>query len=306
MRGLLLSGCVLAAIGLSALTPVCAQAPQGPPAGGMPTSGPLTVRQLAPTVYWVQGGVGNAGFIVGDKGVIVVDATISAASATELLADIAKVTSKPVTTVILTHGDIDHVGGLGAFPAGVTIIAQQANKDRMAAAVAAGRSRLPADHVPNRAIGASETVTIDGVKLGLLHWAPAHTAGDLVVYLPAQKIVFTGDIFALDQPRALIHREQQGTSEGWVTTARGILALDADRFVVGHGDVQTKAALKARVDLVVAERARIKALVAGGKTLAQIQAEVGDPPPGQAAPTPGGPRFTPFSEVVYQELTETK
>ena len=310
MRGLLLAGCVLAAIGLTALTPVCAQAPQGPPAsgptGGMPPTGPLSVQQLTPTVYWVKGGVGNVGVIVGDKGVIVVDTTISPAGGAELLADIAKITPKPVTTVILTHGDVDHVGGLSAFPAGVTVIAHQGNKARMAAGLASGRGRTPADKIPGRVITASETVTIEGVKLGLLHWAPAHTDGDLVIFLPAQKIVFTGDIFSLDQPRALIHREQAGTSAGWLTTARGILALDADRFVVGHGEVQAKAPLKARLDLVSDEREQISRLVAAGKTLPEIQAAAGDPPPAPAGAGGGAPRFEPFSQVVYEELTEKK
>ena len=72
----------------------------------------------------------------------------------------------------------------------------------------------------------------------------------------------------------------------------------------GHGEVQDKPTLQARLKLVVAERDQIKALVAKGEPLAQIQAEVGDPAPDQAKPAPGGPRFTPFSEVVYQELTE--
>jgi cyclase len=303
MRKLLSLGLISAVLAFAATSH--AQAPQGPPPSLLATA-PLQVRQLTPTVYWVQGGVGNAGFVVGDKGVIVIDATISSVSAKELLADIAKVTPKPVTTVILTHGDIDHVGGLNGFPAGITVIAHAENAKRIQAAIVAGRSRIAADHAPNRTVGDHETTTIDGLKIELLHWAPAHTAGDLVIFLPTQKVVFTGDIFALDQPRALIHREQQGTSEGWLTTARGILALAADRFVVGHGDVQTKASLAARVKLVADERAQIAKLVAEGKTLAQIQADVGDPPPGSAAPAPGGPRFTAFSQVVFEELTEKK
>ena len=269
----------------------------------VPQPGPLQVHPLSSTVYWVEGGIGNAGFIVGDSGVVVVDATISPDSGKELLAAIARITPKPVTAVILTHGDIDHVGGLSAFPGGIQIIAQENTLKAMQAAVAAGRSRLPADHVPNHGVGEREVLALSGVTLQLLHWAPAHTAGDLVIYLPAQKIVFTGDLFALDQPRALIHREQHGSSAGWITSAQGVLALDAERFVVGHGEVQDKRGLRARVDLVTAERKQIHALVAQGKSLEQIQAAVGDPPPGQVA-RPGYPRFTPFSEVVYQELTE--
>jgi glyoxylase-like metal-dependent hydrolase (beta-lactamase superfamily II) len=320
MRKILFFSFLSTAVALASISAAQAQPPQGPPPQGagqqgppqgmqgppMMPVGPLTVHQLTPTVYWAQGGIGNTGFIVGDKGVIVIDTTMSPVTAKELIADVAKVTPKPVTTVILTHGDMDHVGGLSAFPKGLTIIAQENNKKSMEAGIAEGRSRVPADHLPNHTVANKEDIEIDGVKLELLHWAPAHTSGDLVIYIPAQKIVFTGDIIVMDQPRALIHREQQGTSEGWIETAKGILALDADRFVVGHGDVQSKESVQKRYDLVVAERDKIKELVAKGMTLDQIKVAVGDPPAGQAKSGPGGPRFTDFSEVVYQELTEKK
>jgi glyoxylase-like metal-dependent hydrolase (beta-lactamase superfamily II) len=282
---------------------------QGPPQGAAPgpQAGPLKVHRLTPSIYWVEGGIGNCGFIIGERGVIVIDTTVSPEGGKELLANVAKITPKPVTTLILTHGDIDHIGGLAAFPTGLMIIAQENNKKNMEAAVAAGRRIVSADHVPNRAVTKDrEAVEIEGVKLELLHWAPAHTAGDLVVHLPDQKIVFTGDIFCMDQPVALIHREKQGSSEGWVTTAKGVIALNADRFVVGHGDVQTKESLQKRTSEAEAEMEKIKELVAKGMSLQQIQAAVGDPPPDQSKPEPGGPRFTAFSEVVYQELVEKK
>jgi len=270
-----------------------------------PQAGPLKVHRLTPSIYWVEGGIGNCGFIIGEQGVILIDTTVSPEGGKELLANVAKITPKPVTTIILTHGDMDHIGGLAAFPTGLTIIAQENNKKNMEAAVAAGRRMVSADHLPNRAVTKNrEAVEIEGVKLELLHWAPAHTAGDLVVYLPESKIVFAGDIFCMDQFRALIHREQKGSSEGWVTSAKGVIALNADRFVVGHGDVQTKESLQKRISEAETEWGKIKELVARGMSLQQIQAAVGDPPPDQSKPVPGGPRFTPFSEVVYQELTE--
>lgn len=292
---------------LAALTRASAAVEQGPQQGPPPgpQAGPLKVHRLTPTIHWVEGGVGNCCFIIGDRGVIVIDTTISPHSATELLARIARITRKSVTTIIITHGDLDHMGGLAAFPTGLTIIAHENTRKQMEAAVATGRPMVSTGHLPNRAVTRSrEPAEIEGVKLELLHWAPAHTAGDLVVYLPDDKTVFAADIFAMDQFRALIHREQQGSSAGWITSAKGVVALDADRFVVGHGGVQTKDILQQRIREAEVEREQIKELVAKGMSLAQIQAAVGDPPPGQSTPGPGGPRFTPFSQVVYEELTE--
>ncbi len=152
-----------------------------------------------------------------------------------------------------------------------------------------------------------ETLKIDGVKLELYHWAPAHTSGDLVVYLPSEKIVFTGDIIATQMPDPLIHLEKNGSSEGWITTTKGIVALNADHFVPGHGDVQTKADIQKRLADAEAKRAKIKELVAQGKSLDEIRAAVGDPPPARGRGPGGGgrgPGFASFTQVVYEELTK--
>jgi glyoxylase-like metal-dependent hydrolase (beta-lactamase superfamily II) len=276
----------------------------GPGAAGpmrLPPSGPITLHQLGRDVYWGEGGIGNVGVILGDKGVILVDSTISPEAAGKLLAEVAKITPKPVTTVIITHGDIDHVGGLKGLPPGITVIAQRWTADRIAAGIASGRSPVDSVHVPGQTIEKSASLVLDGRRIELRHWAPAHTSGDLVVYLPDAKIVFTGDIFALDQPRALIHLEQQGSSAGWVESAHGILALDADRYVVGHGGVQTKAALAARTAQSEAERAEVIRLAKSGIPLVQIEKLVGDEPV-LADPARPGPHFAPFADVVYAEV----
>src|SRR3984957_5314804 len=155
-----------------------------------PAPMPLIVHQMKPNVYWIEGGGGNSGVIVGDKGVIVVDAKTTPAAGKELLDDIAKITPKPVTTVILTHSDGDHVNGLASFPSGIAIVAHENNKkEQDAAAAAGGRGAPPAGHLPTQIISKNkDDLTIEGVKVEVLHWAPAHTSGDLVVFLPAEKI----------------------------------------------------------------------------------------------------------------------
>jgi glyoxylase-like metal-dependent hydrolase (beta-lactamase superfamily II) len=242
--------------------------------------------------------------IVGEKGVIVIDAKTTAAGGKELLDDIAKITPKPVTTVILTHSDGDHVNGLAAFPVGITIIAHQNNRKEQEAALAAGgRGAPPAGHLPTQVVTKNkESLKIDGVKLEVLHWAPAHTSGDLVVFLPGEKIAFTGDIIAAQLPDPLIHLEKNGSSEGWIKTTQGIVGLGADQFVPGHGAVQTKADIQGRLTRAEEKRAKIKELVAQGKSLDEIRSAVGDPAP--AAPTGRGPGFPTFTEVVYKELTK--
>jgi len=287
---------LLALAGLSAFaTLASAQAP---------APMPFVTHQLKPNVYWIEGGGGNSGVIVGEKGVIVIDAKTTAAGGKELLDDIAKITPKPVTTVILTHSDADHVNGLASFPMGITIIAHENNKKEQETALAAGgRGAPPAGHLPTRVVTKNkENLKIEGVKFEVLHWAPAHTSGDLVVYLPSEKIVFTGDIIATQMSDPLIHAEKNGSSEGWITTTKGIVALNSDQFVPGHGMVQSKSDIQTRLTNTEAKRAKIKELVAQGKTLEEVRAAVGDPPP--AAPGGRGPNFPSFTTVVYNELSK--
>jgi cyclase len=302
----------LAMGGLSA--PAVAQQPQQPP--------PITMKQLAPDVWAALGGAGgNSTIIVGKTSVIVVDAKQTEPGAKDLLAEIARITPKPVSTAIITHSDGDHVNGLVAFPAGIKIIAHENNKTEQQAALAAGgRGAPPADRLPTQVVTKTkEALTIDGVKLELYHWAPAHTSGDLIVYLPDQKIVSTGDIIvtnrADDNPN--IHFEKNGSTEGWLTNVKGMIGLDARAYISGHGDVLTKADLQRKLDATSARRAKIAAMVKEGKTLDEIKAALPDAPAPGAPPRGAGPGAAPaggaarggapaaktFVETAYAELT---
>jgi len=296
----LVCGAALAVALGAAAAAVSAQ--QGPPGGGGAGRGapqPFTVHQLKPNVYWVEGGGGNSGVIVGNNGVIVVDAKTSAAGGKELIDDVAKITPKPITTVIITHSDGDHVNGLASFPKGLTIIAHENCKTEMQAAQGPAAAAI-ADYIPTRTVMKNtEDTTIEGVHLRLMHFAPAHTSGDLMVYLPDDKIMFTGDVVATQSPYPLIHAEKNGSSEGWITTLNGIIKVDVATYVPGHGDAQTKADLQKRVADTTARRDQIKALVAQNKSLDEVRQALNEPPPaqrggggavggGQAAMGPGG------------------
>jgi len=98
--GKLMNRARILASGIATVVSLCAF---GLSAGAQQQPSPLSVKKLADDVYWTQGGAGgNTGIIIGKDGVIVVDAKTTADSAKQVLAEIAKLTPKPVTTVILT------------------------------------------------------------------------------------------------------------------------------------------------------------------------------------------------------------
>ncbi len=267
---------------------------------------PFVTHQIRPNLYYIEGGGGHSGVIVGDNGVIVIDAKTTPAGGKELLETISKITPKPVNAVILTHSDADHVNGLASFPLGITIVAQENNKKEQESALAKGGFFAPpADHLPTKLIKTREDLTIDGVKLQLRHWAPAHTSGDLVVFVPEEKVVFAGDLLT-ENSYPLIHMEKNGSSDGWIQSVKGMIAFDADTYVTGHGKLQIKADLQKELADAEARKTMIKKMVAEGKSLQEVKDTLGEKPQPPAAPGDGHPPFPTFTETTYRELTTRK
>ncbi|PYU21974.1 MAG: hypothetical protein DMG32_19275 [Acidobacteria bacterium] len=292
---------IFVGIGLAVLTALTASAPS---LRAQAQFAPIQTHALSGGVYWIEGGVGsNSGVVIGKDGVVVIDAKQTPESGKAVMAEVAKLTPKPVTHVILTHSNLDHVDGLPGFPKGLTIIAQENCKQQMEHPRNNPQNIDLTGYIPTKTVATKESMTIDGVRLVLLHWAPAHTSGDLIIYLPDQKIAFTGDITVMRLPYPLIHLEDEGSSAGWVESMKGIVALNAGTYIPGHGGPQSTAELQQRVNNTAARREKIKELVAQHKSLEEIKKEFGEP---LAPPAAGGPGFPTFTDVVYKELTKTK
>jgi glyoxylase-like metal-dependent hydrolase (beta-lactamase superfamily II) len=207
--------------------------------------------------------------------------------------------------MILTHSDPDHINGLPGWPRGMEIIAQEhvkADVERVIVDPTSNGSPPPPeirDYVPTHAVKSKEHCVRNGVALELLHVAAAHTNGDLVTYLPKQKIVFAGDLLAPNvgyYPG--VHTFKGGSLTGWIKTMKTILALDADIYVPGHGDILGKAELRKRLADTIARRDEIKALVDKGMTLEQIKAALHD-----VEPTGPAALFPTFTENTVEEIT---
>jgi cyclase len=271
-------------------------------AGAQQQPQPLKVTKLKDNVYWVQGGAGsNDGVIVGNTGVVLVDTKTTVDSEKEVIAEIAKITPKSVNTVILTHSDGDHVNGLAAFPPGLTIIAQENCKKEMEAS-AGSRNPAPQDRLPTKTYDKTDNFTADGVHIRLYHWANGHTSGDTVVYLPDERLVFAGDLLAgaPDRAETIIHLEKNGSTTGWMENIKGMLGLDADTYLTGHGNSMTKAEVQKKLDLIQEKYNKIKAMVAQGKSLDEIKTSLGEP----ITPPPGALPFPSLTEVIYKEVSK--
>ena len=228
---------------------------------GLAAAEPVQPRQVAPNVWMVQGVsalgssanrnfISNAAFVVTPAGVVVIDALGSPPLAEELIAAIRGITPQPVKHVVVTHYHADHVYGLQAFQAlGATITAHrsgqaylhsdtaklrlQASREEMAPWIDDRTRLVPAD----RWIDGPERFTLGGVEFLLQPVGPAHTAEDLVVFLPGSRVLFAGDIVF----RGRVPFVGQADSGRWVEALDKLVGFDAALIVPGHGPVSASA-----------------------------------------------------------------
>jgi glyoxylase-like metal-dependent hydrolase (beta-lactamase superfamily II) len=194
--------------------------------------------------------ISNAGFVVTPAGVVVVDALGSPQLARELLEEIARVTPLPVTHVIVTHYHADHVYGLQEFRRrGARIIAHRGgleylNSQTAAARLEASRSDL-APWIdaqtqllaPDEWIDGPRELVLGGTRLLLQPVGPAHTPEDLVVFLPAERVLFAGDLVF----RGRVPFVGQADSAHWIAALDALLRMDAQVVLPGHGALSSSA-----------------------------------------------------------------
>ncbi|MBT9614457.1 MAG: MBL fold metallo-hydrolase [Burkholderiales bacterium] len=195
-----------------------------------------------------QGYMVNTTVIIGEKGVILVDTGFTDEIGKHLAKAIAKLTPKPVTHIINTHHHGDHNLGNIAFKGAEVISTQQCKElvektgyEWIDMVQTLSGSKFPnTKPVPASVTVAQDTRTervIDGVKIVL--WAPkgSHTPGDLIVYLPDDKVLMGGDILV----NHITPNFRDGHVKTWVGTLDEIRKMNAKTIVPGHGPLMSKA-----------------------------------------------------------------
>jgi len=219
----------------------------------------LELKQVSEHAYYVEGlfalgtpinqnFISNAGVVIAPEGVVVIDALGSPALAQQLVQEIAKVTDKPIQYVIVTHYHADHVYGLQVFrDLGAKIIAQEAGKLYLTSETAKLRLEISRDElapwVDNDTelqaadvwIIDDEQVMLSGWQFDLLKVGPAHTPDDLSVFVPAENVLFAGDLMF----QGRIPFVGNADSAGWIKSLDRLLALGSKIVVPGHGPYST-------------------------------------------------------------------
>lgn len=230
------------------------------------------MRELASGVYAVPGDTGkgvegrpNAGFVVTDDGVVVIDALASPRQGEQLLRSIRRVTDRPIRWLVLTHHHPDHhFGAVVLRKAGARVIA---HPDKRTLASEGGEDALIADWVrvvgldamrgfefadtPDRPVTGTDTLRLGGRTIVVSHPGAGHSPGDLIVWLPKERVLFAGDVLVEDGVSMVV----DGNSDELLRVLDTVSALSARAVVPGHGAIPSRAG-----DLIARTRAYLEGL----------------------------------------------
>jgi len=217
-------------------------------------------QQVAPGVYVFVGDTGprsvanegmnaTTGFIVTTAGVVVVDSGSSHQVATKIEAAIRRVTPQPIKFVINTGGQDHRWLGNGYFAdQGIPILASgktaadiadrggmwAAGMEKLLGAAFAGTRLQP----PTRTFKERETLTLGGETIELIFTGGGHTPGDILVWLPDRRIVFSGDLVFVDRLLGVL---PVSNVKAWLASFDALAALDPQWIIPGHGAPATLA-----------------------------------------------------------------
>ena len=216
----------------------------------------------------------NSGIIVTDDGVVVIDALGSEAIAREAREAIAAVTDQPVRFLVSSTFHGRFTGGNAvyrdAFGIGhehyradlLGLLGDMTPEERLA--------RLPDQTYRDRV-----TLHLGGKEIRILHLGRAHTRGDSIVFVPADRIAYLSEVFNFDE----FPYTRDSYPSDWLRTLEAAEALEADVFVPGHGflpddPAMTRAGLRGHRQILLDVREAVEGQIAQGATEDQAVAAI--------------------------------
>lgn len=255
---------------------------------------PLRMTEVAPGIYLHQGQqafpdnrnrdeIANIGFVVGDRGVAVIDSGGNPEQGAALKAAVRQVTDQPIRYVVNTHVHPDHILGNSAFKEpGVIFVGHHKLAQAMAVRAPhylATASRdlglaLPEDSVVPPTLTVQDTLALDLGNRSLILTAhrSAHTDNDLSVFDSKTQTLWLADLLFVEHVPTL-----DGSLLGWLAVLDDLAKQPVKLAIPGHGPVQRQwpQALEPEKQYLLMLRDEIRALIKRGSTLENAVANVG-------------------------------
>jgi cyclase len=232
--------------------------------------------KVAEHIYMLKGSGGNIGVFTGPEGILMIDNQFAPLSE-KITAAIKTLDAGPIRFLINSHIHGDHSGGNDNFAkAGATIVAHDQVRARMMKETV--NQRMNRTFPPREKI-AWPVVTFDSKlnfhlndeDIELLHFDPGHTDGDAIIHFKKANVYHTGDAF-VRTGYPYIDGSSGGTLDGYISTlAKLLTVIDGSAKVIpGHGDLGTRADVKAVHDMLLDIRNQVAAALKSGKKVEDI------------------------------------
>jgi cyclase len=223
----------------------------------------VVVRHVAGQVYVIAGAGGNVYVFAGPDGIMLVDTNFKVFY-DQILADIRRISDKPIRFVINTHAHSDHVDSNANYAKqGAAIIATPKLREEMMHAKDVDPAALP------RITSAGPlTIHFNGEEVDFIPLKPAHTDGDGAIYFRGSNVFAFGDVYRNDYPSM----GESGTTQNFIDNYTMAIDMTDSKtlFAPGHGQISPHQELIDIRDAVKTIHARFVDMVAKGMTLDQI------------------------------------
>ena len=238
---------------------------QCPPAMGEGRS-----KEVVPGVYWISDlSFSNCGFIVTNEGVVVIDTQLVPMFGDEMIKEIKAITDKPIKYVINTHWHTDHVGGNEVFSPEALIIGHeftreiiaQRRKEQEDGTIDENIKKLgkltftPPDITFNRKM----TLYMGNTVIELMFFGGGHTGGDIVVYLPKEKVLFSGDLLIKDS--GMPDYRDDSNIDKLIESLKKMQELNVEKIISGHMGIAEKKDIQTSIDKLIAFRKMVETYV---------------------------------------------
>lgn len=260
-------------------TPKQEQAPKPEPKPHHAPTKSFKSTPLTEQVFLLQGKGGNIALMIGEQGLVLIDADYAAMSEA-LEHELAKHGGiEQVTYLINTHWHADHTQGNALIGHHAPIIAHNNVRSRLLTRQEVKLFNMvsepyAAHAIPSITYDKTLTLSINGETLEIVHFANGHTDGDSIVFLKQANIVHMGDHF-FSGFYPFVDVGTGGDVRKMASNVEAVLArIDDDTVVIpGHGPLSSKADLEDFHEMLVGTTAEVEAMLVKGMTIEQIQAE---------------------------------
>ncbi|MCZ8374949.1 MAG: MBL fold metallo-hydrolase [Beijerinckiaceae bacterium] len=250
----------------------------------------ITFAEIGPGLYaFTAEGDPNTGVIIGDDGVLIVDAQATPAMAQAVIDRVRSVTDKPITHVLLSHYHAVRVLGASAYRDAKMILASDATRDLIVERGAQdmdseigrfprlfrGKETIPGLTWPSITFAGEMSVWLGKREVRIKHPGRGHTAGDTIAWVPDAGVMFSGDLV---EYRSACYCGDAHFAD-WPETLKRVAGHDPVALVPGRGDAlvgrdKVAAAIAGTTDFLETLYGTVRKAVAAGKDLRAAFADV--------------------------------